>query len=166
MKKIKIKYCLIVSASLLLAATIFLIFYFNRSVVVPQISGKNITTATKILNEAGLKAKTLYEYNDTVLKDIVISQNIEVGSDVKYNTSITIIVSKGIEQITLPDVKNSSLQDANDTLKKLGFSVVTEEQFSKTITEGNVIAQSVLAGEQADKGSTIKLIISKVILHL
>ncbi|MBQ5885105.1 MAG: DUF5050 domain-containing protein [Clostridia bacterium] len=161
MKKIKIKYCLIVSASLLLAATIFLIFYFNRSVVVPQISGKNITTATKILNEAGLKAKTLYEYNDTVLKDIVISQNIEVGSDVKYNTSITIIVSKGIEQITLPDVKNSSLEDANDTLKKLGFSVVTEEQFSKTITEGNVIAQSVLAGEQADKGSTIKLIISK-----
>ena len=80
MKKIKIKYCLIVSASLLLAATIFLIFYFNRSVVVPQISGKNITTATKILNEAGLKAKTLYEYNDTVLKDIVISQNIEVGT--------------------------------------------------------------------------------------
>lgn len=161
MKKIKTKYYLVAGLSLLLLVAIFLIFYFNRSVVVPDISGKNITIATEMLDKAGLKTKTLYEYSDTVLKDIVISQNVDAGSKVKYNTSIDIIVSKGIEQITLPDVINSSLEDANDTLKKLGFSVVIGEEFSKTITKGNVISQSVLAGEKADKGSTIKLKISK-----
>lgn len=161
MKKIKIKYCLITSVSLILAVAIFLIFYFNRSVVVPQISGKNITIATEMLNETGLKTKILYEYSDTVLKDIVISQDIDAENKVKYGTFITIIVSKGIEQITLPDVINSSAEDARNTLEKLGFSVAVEEQFSKTITKGNIISQSVFAGKQADKGSTINLIISK-----
>ncbi|MBR5224009.1 MAG: DUF5050 domain-containing protein [Clostridia bacterium] len=161
MKKIKIKYCLITSVSLILAVAICLIFYFNRSVVVPDISGKNITVATEMLNETGLKTKTVYEYSDTVLKDIVISQDIDAENKVKYGTFITIIVSKGIEQITLPDVINSSAEDARNTLEKLGFAVSVEEQFSKTITKGNIISQSVFAGEQADKGSTINLIISK-----
>ncbi len=161
MKKIKIKYCLIISVSLILAVAIFLIFYFNRNVVVPQISGKNITIATEMLNEKGLKTKILYEYSDTVLKDIVISQDIDAENKVKYGTLITVIASKGIEQITLPDVVNSSAEDARNALEKLGFSVNLEEQFSKTITKGNIISQSVLAGKQADKGSTINLIISK-----
>lgn len=161
MKKIKIKYILIASVSLILAVAIFLIFYFNRSVVVPLISGKNIATATEMLNKTGLKTKTLYEYSDTVLKDIVISQDIDADNKVKYGTFITVVVSNGIEQITLPSVINSSLEEASAVLKERGFSVVAEEQFSNTTTKGNVISQSVYAGLQADKGSTIKLIISK-----
>lgn len=161
MKKIKIKYCLIIGVSLFLAVAVFLIVYFNRSVVVPQISGKNIKIATEMLDKAGIKTKTVYEYSDTVFKDIVISQDIEADNKVKYGTLITIVVSKGIEQITLPDVINTSAEDAKNTLEKLGFSVAVEEQFSKTITKGNIVSQSVLAGKQADKGSTIKLIISK-----
>ena len=161
MKKIKTKYYLIASASFLLAVAIFLIFYFNRSVVVPQVTGKNINVAIDMLDDAGLKTKTVYEYSDTVLKDIVISQDFAANNKVKYGTFINIVVSNGIEQITLPNVINSSLADATDTLEKLGFSVDIEEEFSKTTAKGNVIYQSVLAGKQADKGSTIKLIISK-----
>ena len=161
MKKIKIKHCLIAGAALLITTAIFLIFYFNRSVVVPQISGKNIAIATEMLKKTGLKTKTLYEYSDTVSKDIVISQDIDAENKVKYGTFITIVVSKGIEQITLPDVINISAEDAKNTLEKLGFSVAVEEQFSKTITKGNIVSQSVFAGKQADKGSTINLIISK-----
>lgn len=161
MKKIKTKYYLIASASFLLAVAIFLIFYFNRSVVVPQVSGKNINVAIDMLDDAGLKTKTVYEYSDTVLKDIVISQDFAANNKVKYGTFINIVVSNGIEQITLPNVINSSLADATDTLEKLGFSVDIEEEFSKTTAKGNVISQSVLAGKQADKGSTIKLIVSK-----
>ena len=162
MKKIKIKYCLIIGVSLFLAVAVSLIVYFNRSVVVPQISGKNIKIATEMLDKAGIKTKTVYEYSDTVFKDIVISQDIDADNKVKYGTLITIVVSKGIEQITLPDVINISAEDAKNTLEKLGFSVAVEEQFSKTITKGNIVSQSVLAGKQADKGSTIKLIISKI----
>jgi len=161
MKKIKTKYWLIAGAALLLAVTIFLILFFNRSVIVPQVSGENVTTATKILNKAGFKTKTNPEYSDTVLKDFVISQDKTEGAKVKYGTLITLVVSKGIEQITLPDLENHYAEEAEDTLKKLGFSVVTEEKFHKTITKGKVITQSVSAGEQVDKGSKIKLTISQ-----
>ncbi len=161
MKKIKTKYWIIAGATLILATVIFLVIFFNRNVTVPEVTGENLPVATKMLNKAGLKLKTSSVYSDTILKDVVISQDKEGGVKAKYGTVITLIVSEGIEQITVPDLKDCPVEEAEETLKKLGFSVVINEKFSKTIAKGNVVDQSRPAGIQADKGSTIKLSVSK-----
>ena len=95
MKKIKIKYCLIIGVSLFLAVAVSLIVYFNRSVVVHQISGKNIKIATEMLDKAGIKTKTVYEYSDTVPAGNVISCYPGVGSSVSKGQEVTLVISKG-----------------------------------------------------------------------
>ena len=72
MKKIKIKYCLIIGVSLFLAVAVSLIVYFNRSVVVPQISGKNIKIATEMLDKAGIKTNVKNDNSDSKISDVVI----------------------------------------------------------------------------------------------
>lgn len=161
MKKFITKYGIITDVALIIATAIFLIIFFNRSVIVPEVTGKSISEATKILNDAGFKIKTSLEYSDTVLKDNIISQEQGGGIKVKIGTEIALVVSKGKEQITLPKLIDCSAAQAENTLKELGFSVITREGFSDTIDKGNVMAQSVAAGKEADKGSKIILTISK-----
>lgn len=161
MKKAILKYGLIAGVALILLAAVFLLVFFNRNVAVPEVTGKNISEATALLADAKFTVQTNTEYSDTVSKDCVISQDIAGGTKAKYGSEITLIVSKGKEQITLPDVKNCAVEEAEASLKQLGFSVVIKENFSDTIVKGNVISQSVRAGKQADKGATITLTVSK-----
>jgi len=161
MKKAILKYGLIAGVTLVLLTAIALLIFFNRKVVVPEVTGKKISEATALLEEAKFQIQTSTEFSDTVSKDCVISQDIKGGEKIKYRTLITLVVSKGKEQITVPDVKDRTLEEAEATLKNLGFSVATKEKFSDTITKGNVIAQSVRAEKQVDKGSSITLTISK-----
>ena len=92
MKKVIIKYGIISGLSLVLATAIFLLVFLNRSVIVPDVTGKNITEATTLLEDAGFKFKTSAEYNDKVLKNNVISQDKEGGIKIKYGTEISLIV--------------------------------------------------------------------------
>ena len=161
MKKTMLRYGLIVGSALIVLTAIFLIVFFNRKVEVPDVTGKSIVEATKLMDHAGLKVKTDLQWNDKVLKDYVVSQNEASGVKIKYGTKITLVVSKGVEQITLPDLKNLSAEEAESALKKLGFNVITSEGFSSSIGKGNVMRQSVPDGATADKGSTISITISK-----
>ncbi|MBE6718654.1 MAG: DUF5050 domain-containing protein [Ruminococcaceae bacterium] len=161
MKKSILKYVLIAFTLIINLTAIFLVLFYNRSVIIPDVTEKNINQATTLLEDAGFKIKTSTVYSDKVSESCVISQDKDGGSKAKYGTEINIVVSKGIEQITLPDVNDCTVAEAEDTLKKLGFSVITNEDYSSTINKGNVISQSVPAGYQADKGSTITITVSK-----
>ncbi len=161
MKKIPTRYLIIAGIAFAVALTVFLIVFFNRSVTVPDVLGQSLEMAAKTLDKAGFKVKTSLEYSDTISKDIVISQDIAGGSEKKHGSQITIVVSRGIEQITLPDLKDCPVTEAKATLEKLGFSVVVSEQFSKTVAKGNVIDQSVSAGQPVDKGLSIRLTVSR-----
>lgn len=161
MKKIALKYWIIAGAALILGIAIFFIIFFNRKVVVPDVTQINITEATKTVKKSGLKLKTTSEYSDTILKDIVISQSINGGTKAKYGTEITLAVSMGIEQITVPNVKNCTVTEAETALKERGFQVNIEEDFSDTLEKGKVIIQSIKGEKQADKGSVITITVSK-----
>lgn len=161
MKKIKLRYILIALAALVLAAAVFLVIYFNRSVTVPNVQGKSITEAAALLNDAGFKHKTTSEYSDSVLPNCVISQEIEGGQKAKYGTEIGLVISKGIEKIQLPSLVGLSAKEAEKQLKEMGFAVSITEEFSNSVEKGVVISQSVPQGTAADKGSTITLTVSK-----
>lgn len=161
MKKSVLKYSIIAASALILAVAIFMIIFFNRTITVPDVTGKKINEAIKLIEDVGFKCKTTEEYSDTVLKNAVVSQDKEGGTKIKYRSEVTLVVSKGKEQITLPNLKDLRFADAQDQLIKLGFKVSFVEDFSNTVDTGKVIKQSVWAGNKADKGSIIVLTVSK-----
>lgn len=129
---------------------------------VPEIEGKTLEEATKLLKDAKLEidieeeiASTQYE------KDTIISQEPAAGRTVKKGVKVRVKVSSGIgDKISIPNVVNYEKDNAKATLEKAGFTVVFTEEESETVPEGTVIRQSPSAGAEAETGDTVRLYVS------
>lgn len=67
-----------------------------------------------------------------------------------------------VPEIQIPDVSNKTVVEAEDTLKKLGFSInpETKEENSNDIDEGMVTGTNPTVGRTVKKGTIITLVIS------
>ncbi len=129
-------------------------------VLVPEVCGNTLDTARAIFERAGLTLEYTETYSDTIAKNVIISQSYEANTDLKRGSTVTLVVSAGIEPREVPDVLNKSANDAKAILEFLDFKIVIKECFSDTVEKGCVIRQSIAAGETVDKGATIELAVS------
>jgi serine/threonine-protein kinase len=96
---------------------------FGKEVVVPELVGKNINEA----NAEALKLKLSLsvekkQFSDTYEKDEIIHQDPGKGEKVKEGRKIYIILSKGSENIEVPNVVNRELSDAEIILRNEGLA--------------------------------------------
>ncbi len=128
----------------------------------PDVVGKTEDQAEQMIEDAELKPlKGDYAYSDTVEEGKVISQTPEAGTPVKKGDTITYVVSRGVEEIRVPDVYNRSEAEAKSILEDAGFPVQgVESEYDDTIPEGNVIRQSVPGGEYRRRGTPITIVVS------
>ena len=87
-------------------------------------------------------------------KGSVISQSPATGT-LFQKDSVTLVVSKGPELVSVPPVIGRQEDEARLILEGLGFTVTIERAFGGFF--GTVRLQSVDPGTEAPKGSTIKL---------
>lgn len=128
-------------------------------VVVPDLTGKSPSEAEAILSKLGLKSQA---------GDSIYSKDVEVGkiaaqtpaaqSPAKAGDVITYQLSKGAEEVDVPNVIGKSEADATKTLENAGFKV-NSTKVESTQAEGTVTKQS-LSGK-ATKGSSITISIAK-----
>ncbi|HUG84508.1 MAG TPA: PASTA domain-containing protein, partial [Euzebya sp.] len=84
------------------------------------------------------------------------------GDQVPPGAEVTVVVSRGIAQVRVPQVAGGALPDAEAAIAEaqLVLGDVTTEFSDEFPAEGTVISQSLPAGEEVDKGSTIDLQVS------
>nr|MCR5269237.1 Stk1 family PASTA domain-containing Ser/Thr kinase [Lachnospiraceae bacterium] len=68
---------------------------FGGGKEVPDLVGKTVTEATELLEDAGLKASAKYAESTEYDKDIVISQDIEAGTEVEEGMKLNLVISSG-----------------------------------------------------------------------
>jgi serine/threonine-protein kinase len=73
---------------------------------------------------------------------------------------VTLTVSKGVEQIQVPDVRNFREGDAANQLGQAGFRTATRNEFSDTTAAGTVIRTEPAAGTPLERNATVTLVIS------
>ena len=118
-------------------------------------AGKPADQAVKALTGAKLKVDaTKQDFSDTVPNGSVISQSPATGT-LFQGDSVTLVVSRGPEQVAVPDVFSKQEGEATSILEGLGFKVKIERVFGGPF--GTVTRQSVGAGTKATKGTTITL---------
>ncbi|KFI95665.1 Stk1 family PASTA domain-containing Ser/Thr kinase [Bifidobacterium stellenboschense] len=117
------------------------------------IVGQNKDAATSTLQSLGFTVTITEEYSDTIAAGTVMSVNPGSGSSVAQGSAVTIVVSRGKEQVTVPNVTGQTYSSAKAQLEALGFTVA---QSGSTGTNDKVTAQNPQAG-QAEKGATITL---------
>lgn len=100
------------------------------------------------------------EYSAEVEKNRIISQSIDPGRQIRTNETISIVISKGPELVSVPNVLYMERAEAEKTLKDAGFGVAIKEDYSSKVSKGHVVSQSQEADTEAAKGSTVTLVIS------
>jgi serine/threonine-protein kinase len=100
-------------------------------------------------------------FNSDIPKGFVISTSPASGASVKRDTTVNLLVSKGIEQIALASYLGKSGEQALNELTEAGFSVEAGYAFNETVPELAVISQYPAGGATANKGGKVTILISK-----
>jgi len=103
-----------------------------------------------------------YVYDSEVDVGYIVNQSIKAGEMVPAGTKITLYVSKGEEEIILPDVKGSDYEEAKLRLEELGFVCKISERNDSSYRPNEVISMSPVAEKAYAKGSTVFLIVNIV----
>ena len=130
--------------------------------VIPVLTGLTPSAALKVLTSQPLKSAGISEeFNTTIPKGLVISSNPPNGQKVKRDTPVSILVSKGIEEIALTTYVGQGADQAQNELTEAGFNVESSFAYSETVAAGAVVSQTPAGVVSAPKGSTITLVVSK-----
>ncbi|WP_275465037.1 Stk1 family PASTA domain-containing Ser/Thr kinase [Streptomyces noursei] len=123
---------------------------------VPNVVGSAREDAAASLRQAGFRVQfadqPVFSPQD---KDAVARQSPGAGTTLGKGDTITLTLSKGPEMVTVPDVGGKNTADATKALTALGFKVEVNKPF--LFPQDSVASQSVAAGDQAPKGSTITI---------
>ncbi|UBH23231.1 Stk1 family PASTA domain-containing Ser/Thr kinase [Macrococcus armenti] len=124
--------------------------------------GKNIKDVKKELEDANFKNVSLKEVHDMAPSGQVLKQSIENGMKViPEETELELTISKGIEQIYVPDYTGKSFAKAKHELESSGFIVnVSAREYSDDIEKDKVISQDVY-NINYQYGSQINFVVSK-----
>jgi serine/threonine-protein kinase len=125
-------------------------------VKIADVTGKSATEAANILGQQGLSVKTTPEASDTVPKDQVIRTDPAADTEVDKGSSVTIVVSSGKGQVSVPDVTGVSKAAAETTIKDAGLVPQAQCHLNSSApANGTVTSQTPTANTKVDKGSTV-----------
>jgi serine/threonine-protein kinase len=130
--------------------------------VIPAVQGLTPEAALAAISKFPLKiASNIEVFDSTVPKGFVISANPATGTKVKRDTTVTLTISKGIEQVALASYLGKSGEQALNELTDAGFAVTAKYAFSETKLSGEVISQTPAGGGEVNKGAAVTIVISK-----
>jgi serine/threonine-protein kinase len=131
-----------------------------EQVQVDDVVGKQYDSAKAILEGNGFKVAQKGKSSDTVPEGEVMSQDPTAGNTVDKGATVTLTVSRGVQQVTVPNVLNFTESDAKAQLQSDGFDVSVDRAPSSSVPDGTVISQSPSANKKVDKGSTVTIVVS------
>jgi serine/threonine protein kinase/beta-lactam-binding protein with PASTA domain len=130
--------------------------------IIPSVTGLTPEAATTALEKFPLIVGANTEvFNTEIPKGFVISTSPASGTQVKRDTPVSLVISKGVETVALATYLGKSGEQALNELNDLGFNVESTYAFNEKILSGVVISQTPSGVDVAPKGSTVSLVISK-----
>jgi serine/threonine-protein kinase len=128
------------------------------TVPVPDVVGTNIDQAQRNITGNSLTVQ-IQEVDSTAPEGQVLKQNPAGGTAVKAGTQVVLTVSRG-NQLQMPDLRGQTLDQAKNTLQRLGFAG-TLRQLSVPVNDpdqvGIIVAQDVPAGSGFARDQTITI---------
>ena len=134
----------------------------QERILIPRLNGLTPDVASAQLSSLGLTVGEINEIFDMkIAAGYVIATEPKETMAVKRKTIVNLIVSKGVEQISLQSYVGKGGEQALSELTEMGFDVDAVYKFSDSVFKGQVISQSPEKMESIGKGSKIDLTISK-----
>lgn len=134
-------------------------FVLSRGVepsALPSVVGQRQLDARRALASAGFKVKLTEDYSASVPAGSVISQDPASGQAERGST-VAIVVSKGVQQVLVPDVRRLTTEAATEKLQALGLAVTDAPSPTPASVAGTVVSTDPVAGRRVDAGSRVTI---------
>ncbi len=130
------------------------------TVPLPDVSGNTRDAASTMLRNAGFTVSVVTQASTSVSSGFVISQSPQGGASTQVGSVVTIVVSSGPPNSTVPDVKGDTQVTAVNALTSAGFrSQIATQTGGGTV--GTVVKQRPTGGTKAAPGSTVVITVAQ-----
>jgi beta-lactam-binding protein with PASTA domain len=157
-----------------LAVLLLLFYVFNnvfmpryvqqgKTTKVPNVVGKPLDQAFKLLVDAGLVGKKADTRTDKQYPEgTVVVQIPPADAEVKYGRGIYLTVSGGEPLVLVPGLRGLTLRAATFSIEKAGLSLGTlRYEVSEEYPQGNVIDQDTPENTKVPNGRVVNLVVSQ-----
>jgi eukaryotic-like serine/threonine-protein kinase len=143
--------------------TVIQIQVATGNVVVPDVKGLSCDQATAKMKQKTLVATCQDQPNDQQPQGQAFDSNPAAGAIAPQNSSVTVLISSGPQQVTVPPVTNMDKNDAIHALQAAGLKANIQQQVECTDPAQNniVSAQDPAAGAQVPQGTFVKITVLK-----
>jgi eukaryotic-like serine/threonine-protein kinase len=148
---------------LALAAIAFGLYSVLRpeQLTVPNVIGRESATATQILQNRGFEVDIVNVENPDVERNTVASQDPRPNTEAEEGSTVTINVSTGPGEASVPAVSGLPEDEAADQLTAAGFEPRVERVFSDEVRRGRVIDTQPGSGSVIEVGSPVTMRVSR-----
>ena len=167
-KKIKINKVKLTAAlvALLCAIPVSGLIYHLASntggdIEIPDLKGKTVAEATEELEELGLKLEEGdLVFDSSYEEGQIVSQSPKAGAHGKKGKIVTVSISKGSKEGTVPNIVGKSYADAVYLIKEYGYEIGEVTVGESSMPKDTVIEQTPRGGDEAKAGTIIKFVVS------
>ena len=162
----------IIFACLVVLVATFVLFLPSilqqKDIIVPEVAGKTISEVVAELQDLGFEVadETKEISDDEIAEGKVVKTNPPSGAKRTKGTTVTIFVSTGNSKITVEDYTGRNCLEVKGALEAQGITVyiVYEEVKNPDDYEsGEVIKQSVAAGQKLSARDSIELVVPDIV---
>jgi beta-lactam-binding protein with PASTA domain len=129
-------------------------------VEVPNVVGQSRASAESRLEAVGL-TPVINEQESDQPEGRVIGQDPSAGASVEEGSRVTITVSTGRQEVSVPAVVGLSESSARARLSERGFNVRVRRMDAEGDDIGNVLRQSPAAGTERREGATVTIFVGR-----
>jgi len=132
-------------------------------VVVPSTVGASQTEVSAALDPLGLTSMVVEkQFSEEIAEGRIIQSIPEAGGRIDQGGTVKLVVSKGPERFTIPNLAGLTPEAATNLIGKLPLTIQPiSEEFSSTVPKGYVIDSNPIAGEKVKRNSLIVIRVSK-----
>lgn len=133
-------------------------------VQVPSVDGLGERRATAQLTNAGLVVgRVVRQEDESVREGRVIRSSPAAGTTVDRGSEVTLVVSSGPQQATVPDVGGLSRGAAEQAIRDADLDASVVEEATGDAEPGTVLRQDPAAGVTVEPGSTVTIVVARAV---
>lgn len=134
----------------------------EETFTVDDYSGRDFDeTKEELLNHGIFIIKSAATYSLNIPFDEIISQSPAPGTEINTGEAVFVVVSLGVEQARVPDVRYLPVEDAKRELALHGLSWTVTYTADPYVAIDHVISQKITPGQQIPFGTAVELSVSQ-----
>jgi beta-lactam-binding protein with PASTA domain/predicted Ser/Thr protein kinase len=132
-----------------------------RPIAVPDVIGQSFEDARSALQAEGFNVRRTNQ-NSNIPPNTVIDTRPAAGSEQQRGTTINVIVSKGPQDVAVPNVEGLDEAAAQQQIQRAGLTAsVSDEPTDDPANDGFVLAQDPPGGDRVAPGTTVVIFVGR-----